>query len=152
MDVPESQLAYDPVSRRLAIVGGSRQDQASQDALTVILEALGSREPLSGRGLKDALKDSDVGRNQIDAALRFGVRRGVLAVEHGQRNAKLYRRVVSQCPGVSRECPEDTASECPAAYIERDTRTLDFDRSPRGRYRDTAFDPTGAFGEPEDVR
>jgi hypothetical protein len=77
---------------------------------------------MSGRGIKEALEDSDVSRDTIEAALKYGLRTGAIVVKSGPRNARLYRR--SSVSGSVRECPADSASECPGAYISPDTRTL----------------------------
>jgi hypothetical protein len=135
VDVAEAQIVYDAATRRLTVEDGSRRDAAAKDALGAILDVLdGSRAAMSGRGIKDAM---DLPRDAVDAALRFGVRSGALSVQEGPRRARLYRRSGS-VSGVSGECPPDTASECPAAYIKPDTRTLTppFDAVPAVRTLD----------------
>lgn len=122
VDMAESQLTYDPQTRTLTIAGGSRQDVRTRPVLDAILDVLAASPPMSGRAIKKALADSD-GAKAIDTALRYGVEHGEIVAADGPRRAKLYRPV-SQCPPVSPECPNDTASECPVPLIERDTRTL----------------------------
>jgi hypothetical protein len=125
VEIEEAALEFEASTRALTLVGGSRQDMADRQALEAVVEVLRtSPEPMSGRSIKTALEDSDVGRNQIDAALKIGRRDGVLQTVNGPRRAVLYRLPVSQCPAVSRECTGDTEFECPAAYIKRDTQTL----------------------------
>ena len=133
VDVPESELLYDVNNRRLRITDGSRQDRAVRAALEAILEVLGKAdEPQTGRQVKHALADSDHARNAIDAALRLGVRQGDLTVEDGPRRSRLYR-VSRSVP----QCTKDTASECPAPYRGRDTRTLSSQPSTAVSQRDT---------------
>lgn len=121
VDTPEGQLHYDALTRRLTIEDGSRRDAASREALDAVMAVLADSQPMSGRGIKTALEDGDHAKHAIDAALAYGLRTGRLDVEPGPKRAKLYR--VSQCPGVSRQCPENTVSKCPAPYIGRDTGT-----------------------------
>jgi hypothetical protein len=124
VDVPEARLAYDPGTRRLTIVGGSRGQERTTRAVDAICEVLTAHaEPLTGRRIKDALADSDHGRDTIDAALRAGVQGGRLRAAEGPRRSRLYR--VSECPAVSGQCPADSGaesvSECPTALYKADT-------------------------------
>jgi hypothetical protein len=142
VDVPEAQLAYDAVTRRLTIAGGSRTHVRSTRALEAIVEVLrAATKPLTGRGIKDALADSDHSRDTIDAALRAGARSGRLTVAEGPRRSRIYR--VSECPGVSGQCPADSAaesvSECPSASIEADTP--DTPRLPLAARQTSVSDP-----------
>jgi hypothetical protein len=99
VDVAESRLEYEPSTRRLTLAGGSRRDARSVEILPTIIAALrDAGTPLSGRAIKEALKDTEYGRNAIDAALRFGASSqcpGTLRLwrADGERNAKLYRAV-----------------------------------------------------------
>ena len=128
VDIPESALVYDSLSRRLTIANGSRRDAAARDALDAVLTTLDAGEgPKSGRAVKDALEDSGHPRATIEAALRLGVRSGKLTVQDGARRSRLYRRSEAPSVPVSRSVPpvsRDTASECPAASCRRDTRAL----------------------------
>lgn len=124
VDQPESQLDYDTHTRHLTISGGSRRDAKLVDALDAIRDVLTSTEvPMSGRAIKAVLDDTEHSRDTVYAALAYGVRMGLLAKQDGPRRSKLYRPS-SQCPAVSAQCPPDSVSECPAAYIKPDTRTL----------------------------
>ena len=108
---------------------------------SAVLDA--ANEPLSGRGIKDALADSEVARDTIDAALKHGLKTGALKAEQGPRNARLYRRnqSVSGVSGSVRECSPDTVNECPGAYISPDTRTLTKDAESKSNVR--TLDYTG---------
>ena len=122
VDVPESQLTYSRATRHLTIAGGTRRDAKAREALPAICGVVVEKGPLSGRRIKEELAESEFKRDRIDEALHYGVRVGTLAVTPGSHGAILYR--VSECPRLSADCPPDSASECPAAYIEPDTRTL----------------------------
>jgi hypothetical protein len=122
VDVAEGQLTYDPLTRHLVLIGGSRQDMQLTKVLEAIIDTLkASSEPLSGRTIKSRLADSHA-KNVIDEALKRGRENGSLTFETGAHNANLYR--VNPVSQVSQQRPRDSVSECPAAYIQRDTRTL----------------------------
>lgn len=127
VDVPEGQLGFDADTRRLTLLGGSREDAKTNAAVADILELLqNGNQALSGRAIKVALADSHP-RAALEAALRTGVQNGALKVSDGAHNARLYTASVP----VSRSVPsasQDAASVCPAAFIERDTRTLETSR------------------------
>jgi hypothetical protein len=91
VDVPESQLDYDALTRRLSVAGGSRQDAKSAAVLGEVFAVLSdSPGPLTGRAIKKAMAEAEHSRDAIDAALRYGARRGELVVQDGPRNSKLY--------------------------------------------------------------
>ena len=109
VDVPESQLQYDPATRRLTILGGSRHDQK----LTVVLDAIrevlgGSTAPMTGRAIKRALVDTDHSRDTIDAALGFGVRTDALLAVNGPHNSRLYSGVRASGPFIKGRTPDTT--------------------------------------------
>ena len=121
VDVPESQLAYDPQTRRLTLVGGSRQDAKVKAALDAVQEVVKSTEGLSGRAIKKALEHSDYSRDTIDAALKYGVRTGKVRTTIGAHRATLYHPSVpvsGSVRPVSAVHSVDRVSECPAAFIE----------------------------------
>lgn len=127
VDVQESQLAYDSLTRRLTIAGGSRRDAGHRDALEAILTVVrDAPTPMSGRTIIAALEDSGHPRAAVRAALGLGTREGALVVTEGARRARLYHvgAVVGQCAAVRHECASAPASECAAAHIERRTRAL----------------------------
>jgi hypothetical protein len=141
VDQPEMQLAFDGLTRRLSVAGGTRQDARSKAALDAIIDVLaGAATALSGRAIKAALAESDYPRDVVDAALRSGLSLRRLKAESGPRNSRLYSPV-SEYPTVSGECPSDSPSECPAAYIKPDTRTLTQPSLPSGVRPDTRRRP-----------
>jgi hypothetical protein len=122
VDIPESRLEYDPLSRRLTIAGGSRQDAKVEAALDAVCRVLAdASERLSGRAIKTSLAESGHPRDTIDAALRLGVTTRALHVEPGANNAKLYSRV--RVSGGNRPVSGGHRSECPAASKEPDAGT-----------------------------
>lgn len=127
VDVPESQLHFDPDTRRLSIVGGSRQDARTDSALRAVVDVIeaGSPDGLTGRAVKRALDGSDHPRDAVEKALERGCASGVLLRSAGPRHSYVYRvlrsvPVSASVPPVSR----NSVSECPAAFIRRDARTL----------------------------
>lgn len=106
VDVPESRLVYDGFTRRLTIEDGSRRDEKTREALAAVLDALAAGGQLSGRAVKQALEDSEHPRDAIDAALRLGVRQGVISKQDGPRNSKLYQRSVRVSGSVRHAFPD----------------------------------------------
>jgi hypothetical protein len=124
VDVSESQLAFDPQTRGLTLVGGSRQDAKATAALDAIVEVLTGTEGLSGRAIKKALADSEHSKHAIEDALKNWASSGRLNKVNGPRGAHIYRSVpVSQTvPRVSQVHRRESLSKCPTALIERDTQ------------------------------
>ena len=90
VDVPESELQFDRATRHLTIQHGSRQEAKVREALAAVVETVTASGELSGRAIKESLEDSESSRTAIEAALKWGVRNGVLDKRKGDRNAKLY--------------------------------------------------------------
>lgn len=116
---PEQALAFDSVTRRLTVAGGSRTDAKVQAVLDDILDALAeSATPMTGLGIKAALFPEH-GKNAVDAALVTGVRARQLVKQDGPRKSFLYSPSVpvSQCvPAVSQVHTAEPESQCPPAY------------------------------------
>jgi hypothetical protein len=115
VDVPESQLLYDPVTRRLTIEDGSRRDAVARDALDDVIAFLGhATEPQTGRAVKKGLEDTEHARQALEAALKLGAKTGKIKAESGPRNSRLYSSVP-----VSRTVPsvsQDSSVQCPSPY------------------------------------
>jgi hypothetical protein len=113
VDVAETQLAYDPATRRLTIAGGSRREGRMTRALETVVDLLRGAAPMSGRAITEALTGIQP-RDLVTAALHAGIRAGRLMSAPGKRNAILYR--VSECPAVSEkpsgQSDPDRVSEC----------------------------------------
>ncbi len=120
VDVPESALEYDAVTRRLTLAGGSRRDKRTQDALGAVLDLLrASCEGLSVRAIQQALADSEHPRDRVRDAIKAGVRDGSIVTEQGPHRAILHR----PCDRAA-VCDERAAhgvSECASAYIDTHT-------------------------------
>ena len=154
VEQPEQRLAYDATTRRLSFDGGSRRDSATQDALEALLGVLdAATEPLSVRGIQEAMEGSEFSRDTVRDAAKRGVANGQISTKSGPRNAILH-----QCAAVCGDRAAHTASECASASIETHThtpaehtkqavsaRTLDY----AGERIDPEllhFDPREAFG------
>ena len=123
VDQPEAALTYDPVTRRLLLTGGTRQDVKVAAALAAIVDLLQtSPGALSARAIQAALADTDHPRDLIRTAIRTGISTGRLVTEDGPRNAILHR--VRECAAVRGQCAPRTANECAGAYIDTRTRTV----------------------------
>ena len=91
VDVVESELLYDPTSRHLTIVGGSRRDAAIRAALRDVTAVLAkSGEPMNGRAIELALEGSEHPRAAIRRALALGIRIDTIRVQPGPRRSTLH--------------------------------------------------------------
>jgi AAA domain/Primase C terminal 1 (PriCT-1)/RepB DNA-primase from phage plasmid len=92
VDQPERRLAMDLVTRRLTIAGGSRREERAALVVPDVLAALAESPSglLSGRAVKDALKEHEHSRRDVEAALTLAARDGLLLATAGPRNARLY--------------------------------------------------------------
>lgn len=106
----ESELSFDPETRRLTISGGSRRDARIDAAIDAVVEVIGHSE-LSGRAVKTAFRDSEIPRQTIEDALVAGVQSGRLLVTEGPKRARIYS-VSRSVPALSRPTPE----VCPALF------------------------------------
>jgi len=126
VDVPEAQLHFNAATRRLTLVGGSRQHAASRAALPAVLSALQSAEaPLSVRQLQSVLAHSEHPRAAFRAAIKAGIHDGVIVTESGKCGAILHRLAsepaeVCQRAEVCRQCAGHGCRKC-AAAIESGT-------------------------------
>ena len=133
VDVAESALTYDRVTRRLTIGGGSRRDAAARDALGAILELLADSPRLSGRAIEDRIVAStEHPRASVRAGLKAGVRDGWVTTEQGPHRAVLHSPLRPQCASAPRCAASAPAHlcECASALIEAHThRALSTGRS-----------------------
>jgi len=125
VNVPESQLEFNPTGRRLTIAGGSRRDIKTEEALVSITAALKAGGEMSGRAIKSALKDSDDSRASIEGALKWGAKDGALATRTGERNSTLYSLpggvpVSRSVPPVSQNTPIPERPSVPVLIEARD--------------------------------
>lgn len=120
VEQPEMRLTHDPLTRRLTLAGGTRQDARTDAALDAVIAVLtSSNAALSVRAIQAALADSEHPRPAVRMAIKAGVRDGRLVAEAGPRRAILHR--VGQCAGVGRQCAGHSSAQCASAYM--DTRT-----------------------------
>lgn len=96
VDVHEGRLSFNPDTRHLAYVDGSRKDSkteaAAPDVMAVLAEnAKHGGEGLSGRQIESAVAASEHSRNAIRDALKTAIYRGLVVVVDGPRRSKLHR-------------------------------------------------------------
>lgn len=113
VDIPESRVDYDPVTRRLTLVGGSRRDRDTNAALDAVLEFLTDNPGQSGRKIEEAVSDHP--RSVVRAAVKAGIGSGTIVVEQGPQRSRLHsiNPVRRSAPPVRRR----TESECASAPI-----------------------------------
>jgi len=105
VDVPESQLLFDPRTRRLTLAGGSRQDARAQETLDAVLALLDrTPEPMSGRAIEEALDGSGHPRDRVRAALKLGKATSAIGTRPGAKGAILHFRPPTH--EGARECAE----------------------------------------------
>lgn len=109
VDVAEGQLAFDRDTRRLTLVGGSREDSKHDGVIDEIVDLLELHPDLVGVSIKERLNH---GKNVIDAALKRGVTSGRLKMTPGPNNSKTYRasKPVSRFPSASPRFPSGSAN------------------------------------------
>ena len=91
VSVPEQQLSFDPVTRRLGVVGGSRQESALNTAISLLHDRLGDRT-LTKSALEVEGAALGLGRKAIREAIDAGLVSQVFTLEVGTANAKLISR------------------------------------------------------------
>jgi hypothetical protein len=153
VEQPEQRLAFDPITRRLTLAGGSRRDARVETALAAVREVLvEASEARSGRAIKQALLESELPRDLIDQALVHGVRIGALDAKPGPRRSRLYsvsasvrsepaartEGGVSDRPTASKEA--DTPATHPAPHLVLDG--LPYEQGSRTPFK---FNPRAAF-------
>lgn len=127
VEIAESRIEYDAVTRRCTLAGGSRRDVRTHEALDAVINVLReSSAPMSTRQILAALADGDHSDHAIRDAVRAGVRDHALIAEPGPRRAILHRIAgpVSQCVGVRQQCVSHSESECVSASIGDALHTL----------------------------
>jgi DNA polymerase-1 len=115
VDVAESRLTYDPTTRHLELVGGSRKDVATRAALGDVLVLLAAEPGLSGRQIEDKLGEStEHTRGGIRAAVKAGVRDRSIRTESGPRGAVLHFQCAS-APQRAASALARSSGECASA-------------------------------------
>lgn len=89
--LPETALNWDPATHLLTL-GQSRAEQVAEDALGAVLDVLqkADGEPMSQRGIEDAVKVSGVRQKDARAAIKLGRSRKLVYQFQGARGAHLH--------------------------------------------------------------
>lgn len=90
VDISESALQFDPATRRLSLVGGSRAGAKLRGAREAIVELLTVRAGLSGRAIIDELAD-EFTQKDVRSALKAGIADKQILTSPGPRRATLHR-------------------------------------------------------------
>lgn len=93
VNVPESQLDWQPLTRALTICGGGRIDKQAHGFVDAIIDVMltpGAAEGLSQTQLVNKLKAYGVGRNIARRAVAKAIERGILLVSTGPRESKIH--------------------------------------------------------------
>jgi hypothetical protein len=90
VDVHEGRLNFNPHTRRLTYVAGSRRDAKTEAAMRSVVQLLAAaKEPMSGREIEFALA-LEHSRNVIRSGIAAAVKDGFVSVEAGPKQAKLH--------------------------------------------------------------
>lgn len=90
VDVAQSLLGYDSLSRRLSIVGGSRKDARVEAALSTVCHVLAKTgQPMSKNGIEQAVAGAEHARGDVRAAIKLGIQRGMFNHSRGERGSHL---------------------------------------------------------------
>ena len=96
VDLPEGRLNFDPDTRHLAYIDGSRKDAktdaATPDVVAILAEdAQQGGEGLSGRAMETAACTGEHTRQAVRKALATLIRQGLVTVVAGPKRSKLHR-------------------------------------------------------------
>lgn len=106
VDVAETALEYDSLTRHLTLAGGSRVDAAARAVLADLVELLIDNPGLSGRSIEDCLMGTGMPRSTARAAINIAVDEGHVITVPGPRRAVLHHPNPSSAP-VRRSAPKD---------------------------------------------
>lgn len=91
VDITEQELSYDPATRQLTVVGGSRRDMKISEALPAVLAFIAAaEEPPSQRDILSGLSKSDHSRDVLREAIKAGIASGQIAATGGKQGAQLH--------------------------------------------------------------
>ncbi|WP_411734217.1 AAA family ATPase [Paeniglutamicibacter sp.] len=86
---PEQQLGGPP--ERMEIVGGSRKESSAEEAAQAVIDAIqAAGEPLSWRGVHDALAETPFTRRTIDDGIKAARKNGRVFTFQGPKRATLH--------------------------------------------------------------
>jgi AAA domain len=114
VDVTEGRLDYDPATRRLTFIGGTRKETAADALIPEIVEVLSvpaNADGLSGRQVEAAMMLTGASRDGTRAALKRALVSGDLTSRPGPRNAIIYT-LSARVRGSARAVRGRTESEC----------------------------------------
>jgi hypothetical protein len=102
--VPESQISYDPASRRLTVAGGNRVQHQATKYGPKLLEIIEQTPGLSQSAIVDAAMGLGIAKHPATNALHKLIRDGLVRTDKGPNNAKIHHPVQDSVP-VSRSFP-----------------------------------------------
>ena len=138
VDQSESQLHFDPATRHLTMVGGSRKDAAARAALVAVLDVLDDDPGMTGRAIEARLAESEHSQKAVRDAVRLGKKDGQIRVEPGPRNA--LRHFSASVRQSASQRTDALVSECVSASIERRTHAAAAEPEPE-RVADALTEP-----------
>lgn len=124
VDIPETQLAYNPETRHLRTAGGNRSNAAARRALDDILDYLEkSEEPLSKRNIASIMAtETEHTQRAVRAGVGIGIHAGLITLEITSRSKHLLTRSALARQSALDELTQG-ASECVTPYRGNAQRT-----------------------------
>jgi hypothetical protein len=111
VDVSEQQLAYDPTTRRLTVVGGSRADAKVTKTLAEVLAFIRAAKQRPTRNeIVEGLRADGLKERAVKSAITAGIRKGQIAFTEGPKRAHLHY-VVEQANGDPSDEQQDDAAD-----------------------------------------
>ena len=102
--VDEDRLNFDATTRTLSLSGGGSRKQATKtrnvdDLVPAVVSAATTAPGITGYGVRGALREAGVPFRDSDAiaALEAAVGRGLLSIQTGSRNSKMYSPTLDLC-------------------------------------------------------
>jgi len=118
VDQPEGRLEFDPLTRRLSLIGGSRKESAGEEVIEPLLELLDDNtDGLSGRKVEEALMPAGYTKAAIRSALKAARERELTVQVPGKQNAIIHR--LNPSAPSAPEVRQRTSEECASAPIGR---------------------------------
>lgn len=90
VDVTESRIDHDPLTRRLTLAGGSRKEARTDEAMPALMQLLSKHDALSGREVERHLKEQGHPQKTIRAALLKAHQQGRTVTYQGPHRATMH--------------------------------------------------------------
>lgn len=90
VDVHESELGYNTLTRHLTMIGGSRRQAATRGAMPDLIQLLSANTGVSASDIETQLMVKGHGRKAIRDTVKQAIRQGTVITRPGARNSVLH--------------------------------------------------------------